>query len=210
LDVDLKPLAFEISTDPDHLFNLASLDALDTALSIAEQLPAPESKIKWKAVGGRTRSGWKFAPAKPLYEHARNVGALFLLYLAMINTIAVKEVDRLANGKGLNNIAFVASWQTGDVQSAVNLLVGTGRASEAALLARTCAPFHVAKAFNALRGELSKKWWAKGGALIADHSEGRRELFEEGREDTLDREDGTVGRETNGVRIDTVVDLKAK
>jgi len=113
LDVDSKPLALGISTDPDHWFDLASLDALDTALSIAERLPAPENKIKWKAVGGRMRSGWKFAPAKPLYEHAKDVG---VPYLAMVNTIAVKDVDRLANGKGLNNITFGASWQTGNVR----------------------------------------------------------------------------------------------
>jgi len=40
------------------------------------------------------------------------------------------------NGEGLNNITFVASWQTGDVRSAVDLL-DTEHANEAALLART-------------------------------------------------------------------------
>jgi len=38
---------------------------------------------------------------------------------------------------------------------------------------------------------------------------GGSELFEEGWEDTLHREDGTAGRETNGMYIDNVVDLKA-
>jgi len=128
----------------------------------------------------------------------------------MVDTIAVKGVDRLATGQGLNNIAFVGGQQTGDVRRAAELLFDTERASEAALLARTCAPVRVAKAFNALRGELDKKGWAKVGALIADPLRGEgRELFEEGWEDTLHREDGTVGRETNGMHINIVVDLKA-
>ena len=62
---------------------------------------------------------------------------LFLLDLAMVNTNAVKEVVCLVNGEGLNNIAFAASWQTGDVRSGVGLLIGTEWASKAALLVRT-------------------------------------------------------------------------
>jgi len=44
--------------------------------------------------------------------------------------------------------------------------------------------------------------------LLPTCSEGRRELFEEGWEDMLHREDGIMGRATNG-HIDTVVDVKA-
>ena len=211
MNVDLKQLALEISTDPDHRFDLAlSLDALDIALSIAEQTPAPENEVKWKAVGDRALSSWKFATAKRAYEHAGDVGALFLLGLAMGDANAVKEVGRLAKGKGLNNIAFAASWQTGDARSAVDLLVDTERASEGALLARTYAPSRVGKAVNAWRGELEKKGRAKVGALVADPLRGdERELFEEGWEDALDREENIVGREPNGADIETGVDLKA-
>jgi len=96
----------------------------------------------------------------------------------MVNTNAIKEVDWLAHGEGLSNIAFVASWQTGDVQSAVDLLVDTERASKAGLLARTYAPSRVVKAFSAWHGELDKKGWAKVGALIGDPLRGEeRELF---------------------------------
>jgi len=67
------------------------------------------------------------------------------------------------------------------------------------------------QAFNAWHGELDKKGRAKVGALIDDPLRGEeREFFEEGWEDTLNREEDAdiVGRETNGVHIDTVVDLK--
>jgi len=86
----------------------------------------------------------------------------------------------------------------------VDLLVDTERASAAGLLARTYAPSRVARAFNAWRGELEKKGWAKVGALIGDPLRGEeRKLFEEGWEDTLH-----LFTETNGVYIDTMVDLK--
>ena len=147
MNVDLKQLALEISTDPDHRFDLAlSLDALDIAFSIAEQTPAPENEVKWKAMGDRALSRWKFATAKRGYEQAGDVGALFLPGLAMGGAIAVKEVSRLAKGKGLNNIAFAASWQTGDARSAVDLLVDTERVIEGALLSRIS---RVGKAVNA-------------------------------------------------------------
>ena len=209
----MKQLALEISTDPDHRFDLAlSLDALDIALSIAEQTPAPENEVKWKAVGDRALSSWKFGIAKRAFEHAGDVGALFLLSLAMGDKNAVKEVGRLAKGKGLNNIAFAASWQTSDARGAVDLLVDTERASEAALLARTYAPSRMGKAVDAWRGELEKKGRTKVGRLIADPLRGEeRGLFEEGWEEVLEREEKVVGREMNGVHIDidTGVDLKA-
>ena len=105
-------------------------------------------------------------------------------------TSAVKEVGRLPKGKGLDTIAFAASWQTGDARGAVDLLVDAERACEAALLARTYAPY----------GELERK----GRALIGDPLRGEeRELFEEGWEDILH-----LFREMNEVHIDTRVDLK--
>jgi len=44
----LKRLSLVISTDAAHWFDLATLDALETVLSIAEQLPAPENKSSGK------------------------------------------------------------------------------------------------------------------------------------------------------------------
>ena len=42
-----KPLALEVSTDPDHKFDLAiQLDDLDAALAIVRALPVPDSQPK--------------------------------------------------------------------------------------------------------------------------------------------------------------------
>ena len=57
---------------------------------------------------------------------------------------------------------------------------------------------------------MEKKNRAKVGALVADPLRGdERELFEEGWEDALDCEEEIVDRETNGVDVETGVDLKA-
>jgi hypothetical protein len=97
----------------------------------------------------------------------------------------IKEVGPLAKGKGLHNITFAASWQTGDARTAVDLLVDTGRA-------RTFARSHVGKAVYASRGE---KGWAMVGAPIADPLRGdEHELFEEGWKAILHREENIVGR----------------
>ena len=79
MNVDLKQLAREISTDPDHQFDLAlSLDALDIALSITEQTTTPENRVEWKSVRGRALSSQKSTTAKGAYEHAGDIGALTL------------------------------------------------------------------------------------------------------------------------------------
>jgi len=111
----LKQLALEISTDPDHRFDLTlSLDALDIVLSIDEQTPAPSNEIKWKAMGDRALSNWKFATAQRAYEHAGDVGALFLLGFAKRDTSAVKEVGRLAQARGwiISALRRVGRWET--------------------------------------------------------------------------------------------------
>jgi hypothetical protein len=111
-------------------------------------------------------------------QRRRRVGAdtlerLLLLGIAMGDANAVKETGRLANGKGLNNTAFAASWQTGDARSAVDLLFDTARVGQAAQFARTYAPSPVGKAVNAWRGELEQKGREKArlGLLLPTHSE---------------------------------------
>jgi len=97
----LKQLALEMSSDADQGFDLAlSLSALDIGLSITEQTPAPSNEIKWNAVGDRALSNWKFATAQRAYEHAGDVGALFLLDIANGDTSAVKVGRSPGSGQG--------------------------------------------------------------------------------------------------------------
>jgi coatomer subunit beta' len=82
--VDLKELAMQVTTDPDHKFDLAlQLDDLDTALAITRGVPELESETKWKALGDRALAVWRFDLARECFENAKDLGALMLLLLAV-------------------------------------------------------------------------------------------------------------------------------
>lgn len=81
---DLKELALQITLDPDHKFDLAlALDDLDTALAIARTVPENEAEVKWKALGDRALTVWRFDLARESFEKAGDLSALMLLLLAV-------------------------------------------------------------------------------------------------------------------------------
>lgn len=80
----MKELALEITTDPDHKFDLSlQLDDLDAAVEIARTVPETESETKWKAIGDRALTVWRFDLAKESFEKAGDLSALMLLLLAI-------------------------------------------------------------------------------------------------------------------------------
>ncbi|KAG8688968.1 hypothetical protein FRC11_004414, partial [Ceratobasidium sp. 423] len=94
---DLKELALQVSTDPDHKFDLAiQLDDLTTALTIAQQTPSPENETKWKAVGDRALAAWKFSLAKECFEKAGDTSSLLLLLLACADREGLKALSGVA------------------------------------------------------------------------------------------------------------------
>ena len=82
---DLKEPAMQITTDPDHKFDLAlALDDLDAALGVIMQsVPEQEAESKWKTLGDRALAVWQFDLAKEAYEKARDLSSLMLLVVAM-------------------------------------------------------------------------------------------------------------------------------
>jgi len=78
-----RELALTVTSDPDHKFELSlALDDLDAALEIAKSLPGPEGESKWRSVGDRALSVWRFDLARECFERAGDLGALVLLYTA--------------------------------------------------------------------------------------------------------------------------------
>jgi coatomer subunit beta' len=102
LSTDLKELALQITTDPDHKFDLAlSLDDLDTALQITHTILENESEIKWKTLGDRALTVWRFDSAKECFEKAGDLSALMLLLMAMGDRDGLKLLAGKAGASSL-------------------------------------------------------------------------------------------------------------
>jgi coatomer subunit beta' len=108
-----------ISTDPEHKFELAlSLDELTTAydiiLSLSPPPPTttPSSKtpptedettsnlsiqIKWKSLGDRALSLWKFDLAKECFIHAGDLSSLLLVCLSLGKKADLEDVVERAS-----------------------------------------------------------------------------------------------------------------
>ncbi|KAK0447642.1 coatomer protein [Armillaria borealis] len=197
---DLKELALQVTTDPDHKFDLSlQLDDLDTAIEIARSIPELEAEAKWKSLGDRALTVWRFDLARESFEKAGDLSALMLLLLAIGDRDGLKALSSKAAEKGLNNLAFASMFQLGDANSCVDLLVKTQRAPEAALFARTYAPSQVPKAVDAWQADLKAKNRPKIAASVA-HPSANADLFEEGWKDALGKE--SAGSQ-NAVLVDT-------
>ncbi|KAG8937127.1 hypothetical protein FRC02_006327 [Tulasnella sp. 418] len=185
---NLKELALDVSTDPDHRFDLAvQLGDLETALSIASSTPDPESHSKWKVVGDKALDAWKFELAKRCYQKAEDVNALMLLYLSIGDRDGLRSLVELAASRGLNNVAFACLLQLGDTEGCIDLLIKTGRAPEAALFARTYAPSQATKTVQAWKSDLVGKKKNRIADTIADPEE-NGDLFEEDWDTALTQE----------------------
>ncbi|KAF8871943.1 coatomer protein [Gymnopilus junonius] len=199
---DLKELALTITSDPDHKFDLAlSLDDLDTALTIARTVPENEAEVKWKALGDRALTVWRFDLARESFEKAGDLGALMLLLMSIGDREGLAALKVKAEEKGQNNLAFAITLQLGDAKECVDLLVKTGRAPEAALFARTYAPSVASKTVEAWKSDLKSKSRSKIAATIADPAE-NSELFDEGWEAVVRKEEELLAAQHEGVLVD--------
>ncbi|KAF7370716.1 Coatomer subunit beta' [Mycena sanguinolenta] len=204
---DLKELALQVTTDPDHKFDLAlQLDDLDTALEIARTVPETEAELKWKSLGDRALAVWRFDLARECFEKGSDLSALMLLLLATGDRDGLVALSAKAVEKGQNNLAFATLLQLGDAGACVDLLINTGRAPEAALFARTYAPSQAPKAVDAWHAELEAKKRPKIAAAVA-HPNKNAELFEEGWANALALERGEAPSsppmsEGDGVLVD--------
>lgn len=93
----LKELALEVSTDPDHKFELAiGLDDLDTALQLARASPHLGSQSKWRAVGDRALASWKIGLAEECFKMANDLSALLLIYTSTGDREGLKSLSATA------------------------------------------------------------------------------------------------------------------
>lgn len=122
--LDLKELAIQVTTDPDHKFDLAlSLDDLDLAYSIVQSLsttttttsPTPSqssttppsqqqqqldttlTEPKWKLLGDSALKVWRFDMAKECFTRSNDLGSLMLLVLSVGDRAGVEALVEKAS-----------------------------------------------------------------------------------------------------------------
>ncbi|KAK9451268.1 coatomer WD associated region-domain-containing protein [Limtongia smithiae] len=133
-----KELALEVSTDPDHKFELAlSLGNLEVAKEIAQ---ADTSDHKWKTLGDTALQKWDVALAEKCYAAVSDLGSLLLIYTSTNNVDGLRGIAKKAVDAGVHNVAFTALWAVGDVVACAELLKSTDRKPEAALFSMTYIP----------------------------------------------------------------------
>ncbi|KAK9485825.1 coatomer WD associated region-domain-containing protein [Lipomyces starkeyi] len=130
-----KELALEVSTDPDHKFELALLlGSLEIAQEIAE---ADSSDHKWKTLGDMALQSWDIVLAEKCFSAVSDLGSLLLIYTSTNNETGLRQIAKKAIASGVHNVAFTALWAVGDVAACADLLERTNRGPEAALFSLT-------------------------------------------------------------------------
>ncbi|CAR30176.1 coatomer subunit beta' [Lachancea thermotolerans CBS 6340] len=126
--------ALEISPDNDQKFDLA---LKLSKLSLAHDIVAgDDNEFKWRKLGDKALEGFDFQLAIEAYDNAADLESLFLLYSSFKDQAGLVDVGDRAQRLGKYNLAFNAYWSAGDVDRARDLLVSSGRYSEAAVLSK--------------------------------------------------------------------------
>ena len=79
------------------------LDDLDAALEIVRAVPDAEAETKWKAVGDRALTVWRFDLARECFEKAGDLNALMLLLLSTGDQAGLRQ---LATKAGRSIVRF--------------------------------------------------------------------------------------------------------
>jgi len=128
----------EVAVDLDLKFELAvQLGRLEVAHEIVKE---SDSDTKWKQLSDLAISSCQFNLAEECLYKADDLSGLLLFYSAVGSAGGVRKLAILAAERGRNNIAFISHLLLGEIDECLQLLVRTGRVSEAAFLARTYKP----------------------------------------------------------------------
>ena len=135
---DLKEVAFRVSTDPEHKFELAlQLRQLGSAREVLLQA---ESELKWRQLGDLALADFDLPLAEECFLRADDWSSLLLLHSASGNAEGMATLADKAGRAGRFNVSFLANFLLHKVDDCIRLLCDTNRIPEAAFLARTYAP----------------------------------------------------------------------
>merc|ERR1711936_1532014 len=157
--------ALHVSSDPEHRFELAiQLSDMKTARELAAEA---NSEQKWKQLAELATSKSQFELAQECLHKANDYGGLLLLATSSGNADMVKSLGQTASSADKNNVAFLSSFLTGDLEDCLDTLIKSGRLPEAAFFARTYLPSEVSRVLPLWKAELAKVS-EKAGQSLAD------------------------------------------
>lgn len=160
-----KSQALQVSTDPDHKFDLAlQIGELDIAVKLAREAENPQ---KWSQLADVASRKNNMALVKECMEKANDFSGLLLLATASGDAEMLKTLGDNGSAQGRHNIAFLSAFIRSDVERCLEILIETNRLPEAAFFARTYIPSQMSRVVELWREELAK-FNEKAGQSLAD------------------------------------------
>jgi coatomer subunit beta' len=164
-----KELAFEVSTDSDHKFELAiQLGRLELAHEIAQESDNPQ---KWKQLSDLAINAFNVDLAEKCLWRAEDWSGLLLLYSSVGGADGYKKLAAKAKTLGQYNVAFMALFLLGELDDCIDTLVKAGRAPEAALFARSYVPSRVSELVKLWREDVRARGNPRQADSLADPAE---------------------------------------
>eukprot|EP00479_Gromia_sphaerica_P010524 TRINITY_DN4868_c0_g1_i1.p1 TRINITY_DN4868_c0_g1~~TRINITY_DN4868_c0_g1_i1.p1 ORF type:complete len:380 (+),score=91.68 TRINITY_DN4868_c0_g1_i1:419-1558(+) len=171
---DLKEMALEISSDPEHQFELClHLGKLEMA---REVLMKSGTDQKWKQLGDLALAQFDLNLAEECLLRAKDLGGLLLLYSSKGDKKGIENLVELSKEKGRYNVTFMCLFLLHRVKDCINLLCDIGRIPEAAFMARTYAPSETARIVELWKEDLRKVSTKAADALASPDKQ--PEMFE--------------------------------
>lgn len=125
-----KEIAFELTPDLDHKFELAiALNYVDAAFEIAQK---QDSEEKYRKVGDIALMKGKFTLAEDCFTKSNDFNSLFLFYSSVGDQEGMTKLADEAEKHGKYNIAFEAAYLLTDAERCVRVLEKAKRFAEAA------------------------------------------------------------------------------
>ena len=139
---DKKEIAFKITPDQDHKFDLAiALNKTEEAVKIADE---QENVEKWKKAGDIALLSGYFDLAEHCFKKAQDFNSLFLFYSSYGDVEGLEYVLKHATENGKYNVAFETAYLLGQPETCVEILKAAKRYAEAVMFARSHCPEKIA------------------------------------------------------------------
>nr|CAG4648502.1 EOG090X01FO [Polyphemus pediculus] len=160
-----KQQALAVSVDPEHRFELAlQLGEMQLAYQLANEA---HSEHKWKQLADIATTRCQFDLAQECLHKAQDFGGLLLLATASGNAEMVKRLGDDSAAAGMNNVAFLTRFLSGDLNACLEILISTNRIPEAAFFARTYLPSQISRVVQLWKVSLAQVN-AKASQSLAD------------------------------------------